>query len=260
MTPEAFGSPLDRRAEGMAGLLLDCLLNPAAPLSVKRLCLWHKSLFPESHPDVAAGQLRPGSFRVESKASEDLAIIHLMGVPREHLVPELHRFVEWFNDQDQTLDGLVRASIAHLWFVTLHPFDDGNGQIARARADLALTQERSTDPLDQAPGLISSHILLTRHVYYAALQADPCHSTFCARHRETPFNERQRKVLNRLLDAEPDGFQDGMTTRNYVSLTHCSPITASRDLAELTAAGILRSAGAGRTTAYAIPGDDLVRT
>ena len=290
--PVPAGAPLDRRAEGVTSLLLDALQNLAAPLSEQRLCNWHKALFPESRPDIAVGMLRPGPVQVASSASDTAAIVHLIAVPRERLDAELERFLVWFNDRDQPGDGLVRAGIAHLWFVTVHPFDDGNGRIARALSDLALAQERSADSVAQAPGLISSRILQVRSTYYAALQEAQAYGNgleitpwlswflhqvaeasalteciiqrtlakgaFWARHRETPVNDRQRKVLNRLLDAGPEGFQGGVTTRKYVSLTHCSPITASRDLTGLAGAGLLVSSGSGRSTAYALPWGELL--
>lgn len=286
------GAPLDRRAEGVTSLLLDTLRNPTTPLSVERLCHWHRSLFPESRPDIAVGMLRPGMVQVESSASDTMATIHFLAVPRERLEPELDRFIAWFNDRQQSPDGLIRAGIAHLWFLTLHPFDDGNGRIARALADLALAQDRAANPMAQTPGLVSSQILQVRSSYYASLQEAQsfrqgleitpwltwfldqvseasalterimqrvlAKGTFWARHRATSINERQRKVLNRLLDVGPGGFQGGMTTRKYVSLTQCSPITASRDLTELAAVGLLISHGAGRSTAYAIPWEELI--
>jgi Fic family protein len=255
---------------------------------VDRLCRWQAALFPESQPNVTIGRLREGSVQVESKASETMALVHLLAVPRERLEPELDRFVTWFNDSG-SLDGLTRAAVAHLWFVTLHPFDDGNGRVGRALADLTLAQDRS--PRTRIPGLVSARILQVRPAYYAALEnaqsfsnglevtpwigwfmdqvAEAATQTetiirhtlakgaFWARHRQTPINDRQRKVLNRLLDAGPDGFQGGMTTRKYASLTHCSPITASRDLAALATVGLLRTSGAGRSTAYQIPWDDV---
>jgi Fic family protein len=288
--PPPAGATLDRRAEGVASLLLDALRNPAKPLTVERLCRWHQALFPESRPDIAVGTLRPGSVQVESSASDTQFILHFLAVPREGLEAELQRFIGWFNAHERSLDGLVRAGIAHLWFLTLHPFDDGNGRIGRALADLALARDRAADPLAQVPGLLSSRILQVRPTYYAALQeaqsfaqgleATPwltwfldqvthasaltegiirrvlAKGAFWARHRETPINERQRKVLNRLLDAEPETFQGGITTRKYASLTHCSPITASRDLAGLAAAGLLKLHGAGRSTAYSLDWDD----
>ena len=253
-----------------------------------RLCWWHRALFPESHPSLAIGTLRPGSVHVGSNLSEEESIVHFMAMPREHLEPELDRFITWFNHGKGALDGLVRAGLTHLWFVTLHPFDDGNGRISRALTDLALAQEPTAAPLAR----MSKRILQVRPDYDAALeqaqafrqgldvtpwlrwfleqtiqacaqservvQATLAKGIFWARHAEEPIHERQRKALNRLLDAGPGGFQGGMTTRKYAALTRCSPVTASRDLAELARRDCLRSHGAGRSTAYEIPWEALL--
>jgi Fic family protein len=281
-------APIDRNAEGITAVLMDAMTHRDAPLSVDRLCRWHRALFPESRPDLAIGMLRPGNVHVGSNLSEKESIVHFLAMPREQLEPELDRFIAWFNDSKGTMDGLVRAGLAHLWFVTLHPFDDGNGRISRALTDLALAQEPAGAPLAR----MSTRILQVRPDYYAALEqaqsfhqgleatpwlrwfleqaAQACAQSewviqavlakgmFWARHAEDPINERQRKVLNRLLDAGPGGFQGGMTTRRYASLTRCSPVTASRDLAELAQLACLRCHGAGRSTAYAIPWDVLL--
>lgn len=281
-------APIDRNADGLASVLLDALTSLDVPLSVDRLCRWHRELFPESHPNLAIGMLRPGSVHVGSNLSEEASIVHFMAMPREDLEPELDRFITWFNDSKGTLDGLVRVGLTHLWFVTLHPFDDGNGRLSRALTDLALAQEPIAAPLAR----MSKRILQVRPDYYAALeQAQAFHNgldvtpwlrwfleqttqacaqserviqatlakgIFWARHAEEPVNERQRKALIRLLDAGPGGFQGGMTTRNYSALTRCSPVTASRDLAELARRGCLRSYGAGRSTAYEIPWEALL--
>jgi Fic family protein len=283
-------APIDRHAEGIAAVLWDAMRNHASALSVERLCCWHRALFPESRPDIAVGMLRPGPVQVSTLVSEEEAIVHLMAVPRERLESELDRFIAWFNQDEGrgSLDGLVRAGLTHLWFVTIHPFDDGNGRIARALTDLALAKERAGDPLAR----MSTRILQVRPEYYAALEnaqafrngleatpwliwflrqvAEACAQSerivrrtlakgaFWVHHREDPINERQRKVLNRLLDAGPGGFQGGMTTRKYASLTRCSLITASRDLSDLAMLGCLTAFGGGRSTAYEIPWNALL--
>lgn len=280
-------APIDRQAEGVSAVLSDAMQHPNTPLTLDRLCRWHRALFPESRPGVAVGMLRPGQVHVETRVSEEESLVHFMAVPRAQLEPELERFLEWFNS-GSSIDGLVRAGMAHLWFVTIHPFDDGNGRITRALTDLALTQAYNSDPIVR----MSTRILRVRPDYYAALEAaqafhhglditpwlhwfltqvaEACtqpeqiiqrslaKGTFWARHQDKQINERQRKVLNRLLDAGPDGFDGGMTTRKVVALTHCSPITASRDLADLAASGCLIVVGAGRSTHYVIPWGTLI--
>lgn len=279
-------APIDRQAEGVGAVLADAMQNPGSPISIDRLCRWHRALFPESRPGIAVGMLRPGQVHVETRISEEESVVHFMAVPRARLESELDRFLEWFNS-GSSVDGLVRAGMAHLWFVTIHPFDDGNGRITRALTDLALSQAHNTDPIVR----MSTRILQVRPDYYSALEeaqafghglditgwlhwfltqiAEACtqpeqiiqrslaKGTFWARNNDKQINERQRKVLNRLLDAGPGGFEGGMTTRKYVSLTHCSPITASRDLADLAVSGCLLVVGAGRSTSYVIPWDTL---
>ena len=284
------GAPIDRNAEGIAAVLWDALQNHAAPLSLERLCRWHRALFPESRPDIAVGILRPGRVSVETSISEEETIVHLMAVPREVLEPELERFLDWFNEGSVKagLDGLVRAGLTHLWFVTIHPFDDGNGRIGRALTDLALAQDRAGVPLAR----MSNRILQVRPEYYAALEraqafgsgmeitpwlewfldqvAEAClqceqivrrtlaKGAFWARHREDDINERQRKALNRMLEAGPGGFQGGMTTRKYASLNRCSLVTASRDLSDLAAMGCLAASGGGRSTSYQVEWTDFL--
>jgi Fic family protein len=285
--PVDSNAPFDRKAEGVGAVLSDAMQNPSTPLSLDRLCRWHRALFPKSRPDIAIGMLRPGLVHVETRVSEEESIVHFMAVPRAQLEPELDRFLEWFNSSSST-DGLVRAGVAHLWFVTIHPFDDGNGRITRALTDLALSQAHDSDPIVR----MSSRILQVRPDYYAALEsaqafrqglditpwlqwfltqvAEACtqpeqiiqrslaKGTFWARYNDKQINERQRKALNRLLDAGPGGFEGGMTTRKFAALTSCSPITASRDLADLASSGCLIVVGAGRSTSYIIPWDSLI--
>lgn len=279
--------PLDRKAEGLTAVLWDALQHPEAPLTVERLCRWHRALFPESRPDITVGLLRQGPVNVETRISDHEAIVHFMAVPRERLDEELERFLAWFNEASSKED-LVRAGVAHLWFVTLHPFDDGNGRMTRALTDLALAQAHGIDPIVR----MSHRILAVRPGYYRALETTQAFQhglditpwlrwfleqvtaacgrpeqiirrtlakgAFWATHKNVPLNERQRKVLNRLLDVGPEGFEGGMTTRKAVALTGCSAITASRDLTELATWGCLRVQGAGRSTAYAIPWEDLL--
>jgi Fic family protein len=286
--PVDSAAPIDRHAEGIAAVLMDAMTNRDVPLSVDRLCRWHRALFPESLPNVAIGMLRPGSVHVGSNLSEEASVVHFLAMPRERLEPELDRFITWFNASKGTMDGLVRAGLTHLWFVTLHPFDDGNGRISRALTDLALAQEPTSAPLAR----MSKRILQVRPDYYAALeqaqafrhgleatpwfrwfleqttqacahserivQATLAKGLFWARHAKDQINERQRKALNRLLDAGPGGFQGGMTTRKYAALTRCSPVTASRDLTGLAGMACLRSYGAGRSTAYEIQWEVLL--
>jgi Fic family protein len=180
------------------------------------------------------------------------------------------------------VDGLLRAGVAHLWFVALHPFEDGNGRLARAITDMALAQDERQS---MRVFSLSAQLLRERDAYYAALEsaqrgdldltpwlrfflpqmeaaANAAERTiantlgkarFWLRHQSTDVSPRQRKVLNRLLDAGPGGFEGGMSTRKYAGLTKTSRATAYRELADLVAKGCLRPGGAGgRSSAYEV--------
>ena len=211
--------------------------------------------------------------------------VHFVAPSRDRLERELRRFLDWFAEPPSSLDGLLRAGLTHLWFVTLHPFEDGNGRIARALTDMALAQdERQTQRFFS----LSVRIEQERKAYYEVLErtqrgdldvtpwlswfleqtAAACETAettvsrvlvkarFWLRHQGTSLNDRQRKVLNRLLDAGPGGFEGGITTRKYSSLTRVSRATAYRELADLLAKGCLDPVGGGgRSHAYAIRWD-----
>jgi len=214
----------------------------------------------------------------------DRPTVHFVAPPRERLAAELDAFIAWFNHSraDTRLDPHLRAAITHLWFVTVHPFDDGNGRIARALTDLALAQaeQRSVRFYTMAAA-----IMARRQAYYAILERTQRHglvitpwldwflatleealhdalaqvrhlllkAKFWRHHDRTVLNARQRKVLNRLLDAGPDGFEGGLNARKYMGMTRVSKATATRDLADLVAKGCLqRRAGGGRSTSYEI--------
>jgi Fic family protein len=190
------------------------------------------------------------------------------------------RFFDWWNTSFPSVDGLVRAALAHLWFVTLHPFEDGNGRIARALEDMALSQDDRTEYRLYS---LSAQISAERPDYYDLLETTQkgdgevtewlvwflgClerairrseeqvqrtieKARFWQRCAELSLNERQRKVLNRLLDAGPGGFEGGLTTRKYRGLTRASQTTAKRDIADLLDKGIIeQNPGGGRSVSY----------
>jgi Fic family protein len=215
--------------------------------------------------------------------------IHFLAVPGSRLEAELDLFINWFNKSRGAMDGLLRAGITHFWLVTLHPFEDGNGRVTRALTDMAIAQDEGRpDSLFR----MSSRILEVRKEYYAALQAGQAFGNgqdltpwlgwflhqaemacagaeqtirrtlakarFWATHREDPVNERQRKVLNALLDAGPGGVVGGLTTGKYRGMAKASPATAFRDINDLLAAGcIVQNPGGGRSTSYDIPWESL---
>jgi len=275
------------RSDGMADLLLDATHNHAARLTTERLLQWHRNLFPTGATGLTpmrVGQLR-GKVPMQVVSGRiDRPTVHFVAPPRERLAAELDAFIAWFNEShgDRRLDPHLRAGVAHLWFVTLHPFDDGNGRIARALTDLALAR---ADHRSIRFYTMAAAIMARRPAYYAILERTQRHglaitewlawflttleaalgdaldqvrhlllkAQFWRHHDGTVLNGRQRKVLNRLLDAGPDGFEGGLNARKYVGMARVSKATATRDLADLVAKGCLqRRAGGGRSTSYEI--------
>lgn len=279
--------PGTAQAEGLADLLLDATRNPQQLLTEIRLFIWHKALFP-----AGGGALMP--IRVgELRGEEPMQVVsgpigcqtvHFEAPAQPVLADELAAFLDWFNrtQEEVDLDPVLRAGIAHLWFITLHPFDDGNGRLARAITDLALAQAEQHSVRFYA---MAATIMENRKTYYEILESTQRgglditawlewfltmlrqtlqvatmriefvlqKAKFWQQHAQTVLSERQIKVLNRLLDAGPDGFEGGLNARNYVGLTKVSKATATRDLAELVKKGCLvQCPGGGRSTRYAI--------
>ena len=273
-----------RAIDGLVEVLLDATTGYTRPLTRKRLFGWQAALFPTGRSGLH--KIRTGALR----GSDPMRIvsgpvgrqrIHFEAPPRKGLEAQLARFLDWFNAPPGQLDGLVRAGLAHLWFVTLHPFEDGNGRVARAITDMALCQDEQQP---QRLFSLSAQIMRKRDAYYAILertQRDGLDVTawltwhleqvslacelaggtiahvlakarFWLRHQGTLINDRQRKVINLLLDAGPGGFAGGMNTRKYVSLTRASRATAYRELADLVDKRCLIPSGGGRSVSYEI--------
>jgi Fic family protein len=273
-----------RAVDGLVEVLLDATTGYIRPLTRKRLFGWQAALFPTGRSGLH--KIRTGALR----GSDPMRVvsgpggrqkIHFEAPPRRGLEAQVGRFLDWFNAPPAQLDGLVRAGLAHLWFVTLHPFEDGNGRVARAITDMALCQDEQQP---QRLFSLSAQIMRNRDAYYAVLertQRDGLDVTpwlvwhleqvslacelaggtvalvlakarFWLRHQGTPINDRQRKVINVLLDAGPGGFAGGMNTRKYVSLTRVSRATAYRELADLVEKRCLIPSGGGRSVSYEI--------
>lgn len=274
-----------RAVDGLIEVLLDATMQYDQPLVADRLFGWQAALFPTGRSGLHAvltGSLRGTEPMQVVSGGIGHEKIHFVAPPRTGLAMELDRFLAWFNTMPDDVDGLVRAGIAHLWFVTLHPFEDGNGRLARAITDMALSQDER-QPMRFFS--LSAQILRERDRYYAILErtqrggldvtdwllwflaqveaaANAAEQTvaitlskarFWLKHQSTHINERQRKVLNRLLDAGSDGFIGGINTRKYMSLTKTSRATAYRELADLVEKGCLRpSGGGGRSSGYSV--------
>ncbi len=274
-----------RSVDSLVEVLLDATRRSQDPLTLERLRRWQAALFPTGQSGlrpIRTAELRgPEPMRVVSER-RGRETVHFVAPPREGLEPEVQRFLRWFGDPPAGLDGLVRAGLTHLWFVTLHPFEDGNGRIARALTDMALAQD---DGHEHRYFSLSARIERERDAYYDVLErtqrggldvsswllwfleqtAAACETAeslvsnvlakarFWLRLQALEINARQRKVLNRMLDAGPGGFEGGMTTRKYASLARVSRATASRELAELVGEGCLQpSGGGGRSRSYQI--------
>lgn len=273
-----------RAVDGLIDVLLDATTTYTKPLTKKRLLGWQAALFPTGRSGlhkIRTGALRgKAPMRVVSGAVGRQKI-HFEAPPRKGLGAQLNQFLDWFNTPPTGLDGLLRAGLAHLWFVTLHPFEDGNGRLARAISDMSISQdERGKQRLFS----LSAQIMRQRSAYYDVLErtqrgnldvtpwlawfleqvALACElaggaiervlakARFWLRHQGTMINDRQRKVINVLLDAGPGGFAGGMNTRKYVSLTRASRATAYRELADLVERGCLTASGGGRSVSYQV--------
>ena len=280
----------DRAIDGLVEVLLDATQKHNQPLTLQRLCNWHGALFPTGYSglrEIRVGQMRGAEPMRVVSGRIGHETVHFEAPPYEQIDTEISRFIDWFNSDDsQTLDGLIRAGVAHLWFITIHPFEDGNGRIARAITDMALAQdERLTMRLFS----LSAQILAVREAYYDILESTQKgemditawlkwfltqiqnavelaqltvantlnKAKFWMTHQTKPLNERQRKVLNRMLDAK-DGFEGGMNTRKYMSLTKTSRATAYRELAQMVEWGCLQAnEKGGRSSGYLILMDHL---
>jgi Fic family protein len=283
------GDNVSQRSEGLAQLMLDATQHFAEPLTLERLLDWHEWLFPEQETDLAARPIRVGALRGDDPMQVvsgrlDRPTVHFEAPPRQGLERQLDTFLTWFTaSRNQAgLDPLLRAGIAHFWFVTLHPFDDGNGRLTRTITDLALAQGE-----DQAIRFyaMSASILEDRSGYYRVLET--CQKAtlditewlewflqtllrslqqamariesvlgkarFWQAHRESELSSEQMKVLNRLLDGGERGFADGISAAQYQAVAKVSKATATRHLAELLEKGCLqRLPGGGRSTRYQI--------
>jgi Fic family protein len=280
------GLPAPTRAvDGLIDVLLDATRNFEAPLTAERLYGWQAALFPTGYSGlhkIRIGMLRRDEPMQVISGPVGRERVHFLAPPREGLEREVDRFLCWFNAPPTDLDGLLRAGLAHLWFVTVHPFEDGNGRLARAITDMALSQDER-QPMRLFS--LSAQILRERESYYAVLEQTQrgnmdvtgwlvwfltqveaaataaertvgdtlAKARFWLRHQATALNERQRKVLDRLLDAGRDGFEGGISTRKYMSLTKTSRATAYRELADLVEKGCLAPTGkGGRSSGYEV--------
>ena len=272
--------PADRHVEGVVEMMLDATQNYAEPLTASRLFAWHAAMFPTGRSGMTA--ITVGAWRTDENGPMQVvsgaighAKVHFQAPSAPLLNVEMTAFLDWF-EGCQDIDPVLKAGIAHLWFVTIHPFEDGNGRIARAIADLALARSEESA---QRFYSMSSQIRAERKVYYDlleqaqkgdldisgwlswfldclgrafegsehALASVLTKARFWDRHRAVAINERQRAVINRLLN----DFEGKLTSSKWAKLTKTSNDTALRDIQDLVGKGILaRDDGGGRSTSY----------
>ena len=272
---------LSHHTDGVVEVLLDAVQNFDRPLSDELLFSWHKALFPTGQSGLHT--IRTGSFR--KTAMEVVSgpfgkqTVHFEAPPAERVPAMMAQFLQWFNSSRGSLDGLIRAAIAHLTLVTIHPFDDGNGRLARTITEMAFSQDENSgvrlyslsaqilldrgnyyDCLEQTQkgsGDISAWLIWFLSTFRDALQASEARfdrivakTRFWDAHGDVPISAAQRKVLNRLLD----GFEGNLTTRKYVGISGVSGATAWREIHDLVAKGLLAALpGSGKRTAYRLP-------
>jgi len=274
--------PADRDVEGIVEMMLDATGNYSKKLTEKRLFDWHASLFPTGRSgmsNIIVGNWRDdssGPMRVVSGAIGKEKI-HYQAPPAKRIPAEMKTFLKWFANPGD-IDPLIASGLAHLWFVTIHPLDDGNGRIARAIADMALAR---TENSDQRFYSMSAQIRRDRNDYYTMLERTQkgdlditdwmewflnCldraiegaqgtlgavlnKAQFWDRFAKEPLNERQVKILNKLLD----GFEGKLTTSKWAKIAKCSQDTAYRDILDLVDRGALqKDPGGGRSTSYSL--------
>jgi Fic family protein len=271
-----------RRIDGLVDVMHDAINAYSSELSVDRLCSWQSALFPGGRSGIE--RIEVGSFRkfpepmqiISGKIGKE--VVHYQAPDSAQVPIEMAAFLNWFNKPANT-DGIVRAAIAHLWFETIHPFEDGNGRIGRAVMDMAMAQDAR-----QAIRLysMSRQLQENRTAYYDALNqaqkgglditgwltwfvlqfSEAClksevhidkaleKARYWSEHGLQLFNARQRKTLQKLLDAGDGGFEGGLTAEKYGKITGASKATATRDLADLLLREALISRGVGRATKY----------
>jgi len=288
----AASGPSDRHVDGLVEVISDATTARDAPLGEDRLCRWQSALFPGGTSGIH--RIAVGRYRDHEDAVQIVSgmpgreVVHYEAPPSKDVSAQMTIFLAWFAEGSnrtprgaKVIDGLARAAIAHLWFETIHPFEDGNGRIGRAVADMAMTQHlRSPIRLYS----LSRQLLTSRAEYYEYLNqaqrggvdvtlwvqwfARQCTAAFDSASRvidqaiekqrfwdsitSNGLHERRRKVLQRLLDDGNGGFLGGLNAEKYMKLTGVSKATATRDLADMVEAGQLWRQGVGKAVRYYI--------
>jgi len=274
--------PADRRVDGVVEMSLEATQNYAKPLTTERLFRWHTLLFPTGA--IGTGKLKIGTWRDDSKGPMQVVSgaigrerVHYEAPSADKIPAEIETFLEWANQTDG-IDPVLRAAVAHLWFVTLHPFDDGNGRIARAIADWALARSENTSRRFYS---MSAQIRKERNAYYDMLEhtqkgtlditdwlqwfigcldraIEGTEISLSAVFKKEQFwktyagislNDRQRLMLNKMLD----GLKGKLTSTKWATLAKCSQDTAQRDIQDLIDKSVMvKDSGGGRSTSYSL--------
>jgi Fic family protein len=275
-----------RNSDGLVEILIDATTNFSKSMTEKRICGWHAALFPTGHSGIY--KILVGSYRKDSTPMRVVSgrmgkeKIHYEAPPSKKVKSEMEKYLTWLNTSDRTHHGLIRAAIAHLWFITIHPFEDGNERISRALTDMALAQcEKNSKRIYS----LSTQILKDRKNYYEVLEKTQKGdgditdwliwffntfersieksktvimrslfvSQFYKHFLPMNFNSRQWKVLKKLLEQYPVDFSGGLTNKKYVAMTGISAETAKRDLADLLKKdALVKNDGGGRSVSYRI--------
>lgn len=270
--------PVNRNIDGIVEVMLDATQNYQQPLTHERLFGWHSAIFPTGYSGmikIETGRYRTGEMQIVSGAM-GMEKIHYEAIPGKNVEAEMDLFLQWFNNDSIKLDPVLKSAIAHFRFIIIHPFDDGNGRIARAISDLMLAR---ADKSRERYYSMSNQIMIERKQYYETLQKVQ-HSNgditdwiywflnclkkslvatenslskvlrkneFWKLHESNVFNERQRLVINKLLD----GFEGKLKSSKWAEIAKCSPDTALRDIKDLIEKGILQQENqGGRSTNY----------
>lgn len=274
--------PVDRDVEGVVEMMLDATQGYDRPLTARRLYDWQAALFPTGRSGMS--KIRVGAWRDDKNGPMQVVSgpigkerVHYEAPAADRLREEMSKFLEWF-EKNRSTDLVLKSGVAHLWFVTIHPFEDGNGRIARALADMVLARSEKSP---QRFYSMSSQIRQERKAYYEILEATQkgelditrwlewyldClgraidnaetilatvlgKARFWEHFANTEFNERQRTIINRMLN----GFEGKMTSSKWAKLAKCSQDTASRDIEDLIRNKVLvKDAAGGRSTSYSL--------
>jgi Fic family protein len=285
-----FLATVPRNVEGLLDVMESAAGDWESDLTGERLCRWQGALFPGG--GTVLRPIETGRYRSHDEAMQIVSgpdgreTIHYVAPPSAAVRAEMHSFLEWFNrTRGTSLDGILRAGLSHIWFESIHPFGDGNGRVGRAIVDLALAQDARRPTRLHG---VATELRRRQNQYYDALNqaqrgngdvtvwlewfigvyADSCRATvalidealarvhFWSDHQQVALNARQRKALNKMLEAGPGRFEGGLTLREYVGMTGASRATAWRDINDLLGKSLILPGGVGRGTYYnlAIPG------